>query len=384
MENLNLRNATLVRLRKELHQHPEVSGKEVETAKRITAFLENYPPDEIITGIAKTGIIALYKGKKVGKTVVFRCELDALPIEETNTFDHQSLNKGVSHKCGHDGHMTILCGLAMELHDKRPESGTVILLFQPAEEDGSGAQKVLNDLQFKTIQPDCIFAFHNLPGFSLGQIVVKDNTFSCAVNSIIIRLTGKTAHAGEPEKGLNPALAIAAIISDFNERMQPNIAKKDYCLITPIYISMGKKAYGVSAGQGEIHFTVRCNNNRQMKIIEEELENTVHSIALQQNLKTQINWTQSFKANENHLNSVKRIKEAAQLEEFDLFNKATPFSWGEDFGLFTQHIPGAMFGIGAGKESPALHNPDYDFPDAIIPIGVQMFHQIYKQILNAR
>lgn len=384
MENLNHRRATLVSLRKELHQNPEVSGKEIETAKRINSFLANYPPDEVISEIGKTGVIAIYKGKKTGKTVVFRAELDALPIEEINTFDHQSLTKGVSHKCGHDGHMAILCGLAMELHDNRPESGTVILLFQPAEEDGSGAQKILYDIQFKAIQPDYVFAFHNLPGFPLGQIVVKDNTFSCAVNSIIIQLSGKTAHAGEPENGQNPALAIAAIISDFNERIQPDISRSDYCLITPIYILMGKKAYGVSAGQGEIHFTVRCNSNRQMKIIESQLESSVYSIALQQNLKTQINWTQSFKANENHIDSVMLIKEAAKTNEFDLFIKETPFSWGEDFGLFTQHFPGAMFGIGAGKESPALHNPDYDFPDAIIPIGIQMFHQIYKQILNAR
>ena len=121
MGNLSQRTATLVQLRKELHKHPEVSGKEILTARRIRSFLENYPPDELISAIGKTGIEAIYKGSKVGKTVVFRSELDALPIEEINTFEHKSITKGISHKCGHDGHMSILCGLATQLHKNRPE-----------------------------------------------------------------------------------------------------------------------------------------------------------------------------------------------------------------------------------------------------------------------
>lgn len=173
MENSNQFTDSLVRLRKELHQHPEVSGKEIETSRRILSFLENYQPAELITELGTTGVMAIYKGKKAGKTVLFRCELDALPTEETNDFEHRSLNNGVSHKCGHDGHMAILCGLAAELHQNKPKSGTVVLLFQPAEEDGSGAQKVLLDPKFATIQPDYVFALHNLPGFPRHQIVVK-------------------------------------------------------------------------------------------------------------------------------------------------------------------------------------------------------------------
>lgn len=241
MEILNSKIATLVQLRKELHQFPELSGAEIQTAKRINSFLEKFPPDELINGIGKTGIIAIYNGKKKGKTVLFRAELDALPIEETNTFEHKSNYNGVSHKCGHDGHATILCGLAAALSQNRPESGTVILLFQPAEENGTGAQSVISDSKFKDIKPDFVFALHNLPGFPKNQIVVKNNTFSCAVNSIIIKLNGKTAHAGEPEKGINPAIAIATIISQFNTIIQTNISKNNYCLITPIYINMGKK-----------------------------------------------------------------------------------------------------------------------------------------------
>lgn len=373
----------LTDFRKELHKNPELSGLEFNTSKSIIAFLEQNNPSEILHPIAETGIIAVFKSKNPGPKTLIRCELDALPIQEINTFDHNSTIEGVSHKCGHDGHMAILCGLASLISDFKTLNGTVYLLFQPAEEDGEGAKKILNDPIFKTIKPDFVFALHNLPGFPLGQIVVKENTFSCAVNSMIITLSGKTSHAAEPENGINPALAISEITAVFNEKIQSDIAKDTFCLITPIYINMGSKAYGVSAGFGEIHFTVRSNSNKNMDEIEADLVKVAKEIASKHNLIAEINWTQQFRANENNSEAVKLIKNAAKKNHFDLVEKETPFSWGEDFGLFTEHFPGAMFGLGAGENRPALHNPDYDFPDEIIPAGAKMFYEIIKEIHDA-
>jgi amidohydrolase len=373
----------LIQLRQELHQHPEVSGEEKETAKRVLAFLSNYPPNEIITNLGGEGILALYRGKQEGKSVLFRCELDALPIQEINTFDYKSSYEGVSHKCGHDGHMAILCGMAKTLHENPLEKGTVMLLFQPAEEDGNGAKRVLNDLKFNTIKPDFAFALHNLPGYKKHQIVIKEATFTCAVNSMIIQLEGKTSHAGEPENGTNPALAIAEIIHVFNAKINNNVASNQYCLITPIHITMGEKAYGVSAGYGEVHFTVRSNSNAQMRIIESNLEENVAEIVSKFNLKVKIDWTQSFQANENNIEAVDFIKKAALKKEYTILEKELPFTFGEDFGLFTQHFKGAMLGLGSGENTPSLHNPDYDFPDEIIATGVTLFHQISKEIIDA-
>lgn len=373
----------LIQLRQELHQHPEVSGEEKETAKRVLAFLSNYPPSEIITNLGGEGILAIYRGKQEGKSILFRCELDALPIQEINTFDYKSSYEGVSHKCGHDGHMAILCGMAKTLHENPLEKGTVMLLFQPAEEDGNGAKRVLNDLKFNTIKPDFAFALHNLPGYKKHQIVIKEATFTCAVNSMIIQLEGKTAHAGEPENGTNPALAIAEITQLFNAKINTDVASNQYCLITPIHITMGEKAYGVSAGYGEVHFTVRSNSNAQMRIIESNLEENVAEIASKFNLKVKIDWTQSFQANENNIEAVDFIKKAALKKEYAILEKELPFTFGEDFGLFTQHFKGAMLGLGSGENTPSLHNPDYDFPDEIIATGVTLFHQITKEIIDA-
>lgn len=373
----------LIQLRKELHKHPEISGNEKETANRVLLFLSKYPPNKIITSLGGEGILAIYKGSEKGKTILFRCELDALPIEEINTFNYQSVYSGVSHKCGHDGHMAILCGMAKTLHENPLKKGTVMLLFQPAEEDGNGAKRVLNDANFKEFKPDFVFALHNLPGFKKHQIIVKEDTFTCAVNSMIIKLNGKTSHAGEPENGINPALAIAEIIQVFNSEINTDLTSEKYCLITPIHIEMGEKAYGVSAGYGEVHFTIRSNSNNQMRIIESNLEENVIKITSKYDLKTEISWTQSFEANENSPDAVHFIKKAASISNLSVLERKLPFTFGEDFGLFTQHFKGAMLGIGAGENTPALHNPDYDFPDDIITTGIQLFHQITKAIIDA-
>jgi amidohydrolase len=373
----------LIQLRQELHKYPEVSGNEKETAKRVLDFLLKYKPNEVITNLGGNGILAIYKGNETGKSVLFRCELDALPIQETNTFKYKSSIDGVSHKCGHDGHMSISCGLAKMLHENPLEKGTVMLLFQPAEEDGSGAKAVMEDSKFKNIKPDFAFALHNLPGFPLHQIIVKENAFTCAVNSIIIQLEGKTSHAGEPENGINPALAIAEIIQVFNSKIQAVLSAENYCLITPIHINMGEKAYGISAGYGEVHFTVRSDSNAFMQKTENDLENIVSKIAEKYNLKVNMQWTEKFQANENNKEAVNYIRKLAAKLELSVLEKELPFTFGEDFGLITQHFKGAMFGLGSGESTPSLHNPDYDFPDEIMQTGVSLFYQITKEILDA-
>lgn len=370
----------LIHFRKELHRYPELSCEEFKTSERVEIFLQHYKPDILIKKLGGTGIAAVYEGKHAGKTILIRCELDALPIHEINDFEHRSLKDGVSHKCGHDGHATIICGVAALLHQERPERGRVVLLFQPAEENGKGAAAVLADEKFKAIQPDYVFALHNLPGFSENQIVVKNGSFTSAVNSIVIRLQGKTAHAGEPHKGINPALAIAEVTQQLLQLTVSDIRKDEFCLVTPVYTHMGELAYGVSAGEGEVHFTIRCRDNEQMRLLEATAENIVQNIAQKHQLKSDISWTESFFANQNSEQAVAWIREAAMECNLEVFEAGVPFGWGEDFGLFTEKFEGAMFGLGAGENMPALHNPDYDFPDTIISAGIRIFHTILKKV----
>ena len=206
-------NSEILKLRKELHQNPELSGKEFNTTQRIKKFIEKHNPTNFIENVGGNGFIAVYKFSETGKTITIRCELDALPIEEENGFDYKSNTKGVSHKCGHDGHMAIVAGLIFWIKKQSFKTGKIVLLFQPAEETGKGAFNVMNDDRFRNLNSDYIFALHNIPGESLNNILTMENGFSAEVQSFALCVKGKEAHAAEPENGINPAYGISNIIS---------------------------------------------------------------------------------------------------------------------------------------------------------------------------
>ncbi|MGB0431088.1 MAG: M20/M25/M40 family metallo-hydrolase, partial [Bacteroidia bacterium] len=303
-------------------------------------------------------------------------DTDALPIQEVNTFLHKSKIKGVAHKCGHDGHSTIMCGVAMMLQ-KNALKNKAVLLFQPAEEIGEGAKLVMNHPNFKPLKLDYCYALHNMPAYAKGKIIVKNNAFTAAVASMVLKLNGKSAHAAEPEHGFNPSYAISKILLDSKKLIKPDLNSNEFTLITPTHGMFGDDfAYGTSAFYGELRLTIRAWTNTQLDCIKNALTTLAHKVCNDENIKPQIEWTQEFRANINHNTALKNVISAAQKNNYGVIERPTPFKWGEDFGLFTEHIKGCMFGVGSGADCPALHNPDYDFPDDITPIAAQVFFNI--------
>lgn len=373
IDNLN-------RIRKIFHAHPEVSEYEFETRARILDFLAKESKAQV-RKIGKTGVLATFEGQNEGPSVMIRGDIDALPIEEINTFDYKSKSKGISHMCGHDGHTTILLGLAQMLSEEVITRGKVLLLFQPAEENGTGAEAVLNDNAFKTERLDFVFALHNLPGYDTNVVVARDGEFTANVKSVILKMKGKTAHAAEPEQGINPSLAMAELLTYADNLTHNVLPDPDFFLMTPIHANLGDLAYGISAGYGELHFTIRSWSTDLMEKRSQEIVAVMKDICKKHQLVSDISWTQVFHANINHPDAVEMIRRAAEINNLELTERPYPFRWGEDFGLFTQKYKGAMFGIGAGTTCPALHNPDYDFPDEITPTCISMFHKIILQIL---
>jgi len=363
----------LTQVRQELHSRPELSGKEEETSAYVIDYLSPFQAAQLLKGVGGTGLVATFDSGKPGEHLLFRAELDALPIQESNTFSHRSIYEGVSHKCGHDGHTTVLLGLAHLLADSTDWSGQVSLLFQPAEETGAGAMAMLADEQLASLKVDKAFAFHNLPGYPLGQIIWKEGAFTPSVQSLIIQLRGKTAHAAEPQNGLNPALAIAEILQFAQQLEITDPLRTDFRLLTPVYLSMGEKAYGVSAGAGEVHLTLRAWTQAQMEHLTTIFLGQVKSIADQAGLQLDFSWTDTFKANFNAELLVTQLRESIHRHHLSDQMMEQPLTWGEDFGAFGVLCPTAMFGIGAGEDRPALHHPDYDFPDEIIPTALQVF-----------
>lgn len=370
----------LTNFRKKLHQFPELSDNEQLTAQSVVNELKLCNPTTILSKLGGNGVAAIFKGDLEGETLLFRAELDALPIQEENTFEHTSNYPGISHKCGHDGHATILIGLARMLKNNPPLKGEVILLFQPAEENGNGAKAVLADEKFKSIIPDFVFSLHNVPDFEKGAIIVKNNSFTPSVTSLKITLKGKTSHAAEPENGINPDIALQELIVAIKGLADNNLDNETFTVVTTVYATLGSEDYGISADYAELHFTIRCWTAKQLKNLKEICANLVQVISKKHQLKYSMDWIYEFDSNNNDDKAVEYIIKAAASNSFNIIKKQTPFKWGEDFGTFTQQYKGAMFGLGAGKQTPALHNPDYDFPDEITSYGIQMFYAIIKLI----
>ena len=369
-------------LRKELHRYPELSGQETETAGRIKKFIEKHHNTKIIENIGGNGLAVIHEFSNSGPTIVIRCELDALPIEEVNDFEHRSLNNGISHKCGHDGHMAIVAGLIFWLKEQDFKHGKVVLLFQPAEETGTGAPDVLNEARFRELNPDYIVALHNIPRQPLHSIITLNGNFSSTVQSVAIQLKGKESHSAEPEHGVNPALCIAELIQKFDTLNNNDPAKEDFRLCVPIYSSMGVKSYGISAGFGEIHYTLRTKSIEKMERLKQDVDSILLEVCPKYKLPHTAKWFDYFPAvvNDGFCNQV--IIETAKACNYDVIKKSTPFKFGEDFGWFSEKYKAAMFGIGAGIQSPALHQANYDFPDEIIETGMTMFKGIIKRILT--
>ena len=369
-------------LRKELHRYPELSGQESETAGRIKKFIEKHDNTKIIENIGGNGLAVIYEFSNNGPNIVIRCELDALPIEEVNDFEHRSLNSGISHKCGHDGHMAIVAGLVFWLKEQDFKKGKIILLFQPAEETGTGAPDVLNDNRFSELNPDYMFALHNIPSQPLHSIITLNGNFSSTVQSVAIQLKGKESHSAEPEHGVNPALCIAELIQKLDKLNNNDPAKEDFRLCVPIYSSMGVKSYGISAGFGEIHYTLRTKSKEEMERLMQDLEHILLEVCPKYNLPHTAKWFDFFPTvvNDEICNQI--VMETAKACNYDIIKKNTPYKFGEDFGWFSEKYKAAMFGIGAGLQSPALHQTNYDFPDEILETGMTMFKGFIKRILT--
>lgn len=366
--------------RRDLHAHPKVSGDEQETQWRIQTFLKSQGLEQF-GEVGKFGTLYRFDFGP-GPHILVRVDIDALAIQEVNDFPHRSVYDGFSHKCGHDGHTAIGAGLVISLHQFPLNKGKVTVLFQPAEENGEGARGILDDPAFNIDEYDYTVALHNIPGEPMHQMLWKYDGFTPAVQSLTIRLDGRTAHAAQPLTGENPSYAIAEIIAKAKSIEQTDEKHPDYRLITPIYTHIGSQDYGISAGHGEVHLTIRSWTQEDMEFTTAEFLDEVKSIAEAHKLKVTTSFLAVFAANKNHPTVVDAVKRSASALGISTQQKTEPFPWGEDFGLFTQHIPGAMFGLGSGVDTPALHNPDYDYPDEITETGVNLFLGAVKELIG--
>ena len=369
-------------LRRHLHRHAELSGQEVDTQALIRDFiLRHAPAAETVTDLGGTGLAFCYPGLLAGPTVMFRAELDALPIPEASPMEHRSLKPGVSHKCGHDGHMAILAGLGMLLHRQPPRRGRVVLLFQPAEETGEGASRILLDPKFEGLSPDLVFALHNIPGHRAGKILVKSGAFTCASVGMRVGLFGSSAHASHPELGVSPAKAMCDIMRRL-PTLPPATETEGFSLVTLVHACLGEEAFGTAPGNARILATLRAEKNEDLERLKDRAFETARRCAQAHRLEWAVDWQEYFAAGVNDTAAAQTIAQAAAESGLDVAWLTEPFRWSEDFGQFSSKTQGAMFALGAGEGAAPLHSPDYDFPEALIEPGLKVFWNIVDRLLN--
>lgn len=371
----------LIRLRHELHRNPELSGQERATGKRLRFYLNKYRPNELHTGIAGEGMAAVYYGSEPGPTILIRCDLDALPIQEINNKPHRSTVNGVAHACGHDGHMVMVSGLASLLKANPLKRGRVILFYQPEEENGKGAVKSIKRLKELNIFPDFAFALHNMPKYPMGSLVLAKHTFAAASKGVIIKLIGKNSHAAFPEKGINPALAIAEITQKLSSLAHLENFK-DFVLLTIIHIRLGDVAFGTSPGFGELMLTLRSFDNDDMKTLAAKTIETARGIGVSHGLVVETSITDDYPAAVNHPELKLLVTALANKRNREIITLNEPNRWSDDFANFTQQVPSIIFGLGVGEHVADLHSPDYDFPDEAIEHGMQIFDDIISNYLR--
>lgn len=372
----------LTAFRRELHAMPEVSGAEVETARKIVAALKPLAPDRLVTGLGGHGVAAVFHGTADGPTLLFRAELDALPITELSEIPHRSRIAGKGHLCGHDGHMTTILAVGRALSRRKPRRGRVVLLFQPAEETGAGAAAVIADPKFADIAPDYAFSLHNMPGIPLGHVTLDAGVANCASRGIRIALTGHTSHASSPEQGISPVPAVAHLMPALTAFSHATHRERDYRLVTITHASVGEKAFGIAPGEGEIWATLRTQTDATMAALCADAEALVAATAAANRLRHAIGYDDIFLHCENHPEAIAILRSAFDAEGIPHAQGDPPSRGSEDFGRFGHTAKSAMFLLGSGVDTAKLHTPTFDYPDDLIPIGARVFLRVVDDMLG--
>jgi amidohydrolase len=370
----------LTAFRHALHRAPELSGAEAATARTIRAALEATAPDMLLEGLGGHGVAACYDGTGPGPTIVLRCELDALPIPEQPGRAHGSTIQGHAHLCGHDGHMTILVGVAQHLGAVRPARGRVVLLFQPAEETGAGGPAIAADPRFAALRPDMAFAMHNMPGLPLGSIAVAPGPAACASVGLEVTIHGRTAHAAQPETALSPAPVISALLDWVTGFPAAPQIGPDFRLATLCHASIGAPAFGIAPGDGRALVALRTARDNTMAALETECRAVVDHAAASAGVTIRYARHEAFPATINAPDIAAIVARAAKGLGLPHAPFALPMRPSEDFGALSSLCPIALFFLGAGEETAPLHDPRYDFPDDLSATAIALWMAIIAQV----
>lgn len=365
MNTDNLRRIT--DLRHALHRRPNLSMQEQETVSVLQAFLRSHTTLELCD---RDGwFYAVKRGRSEEHPVAFRADMDALPMAEGIDLPYGSVHPGISHKCGHDGHMAALCGLALEL-ERLEVPDTVYLLFQPGEETGQGAIRCKTLIAEKGIKE--IYAFHNRSGYPENSLIYRRGLTQPASEGLRMVFHGRASHASAPEEGRNPAAVIAEAVLYAQEMVKEYHQPGQMTLCTVVGMHCGEGDFGISPGEGSVSFTLRSECETIMKEMEQRLICHAKALAEGSGLSMDHEICDAFPETRNHDTAIQRVLEQAERLQLPTIEMKDCWRASEDFGHYLKECAGAMFYIGNGKDYPPLHTAEYDFNDRILETAVDM------------
>ena len=376
----------LTGIRRDLHAHPELSFQESRTSGLVADHLRKWGI-ETHTGIAKTGVVGVVKGRKNGgKAVALRADMDCLPMHEQNNFSHRSQHEGRMHACGHDGHTTMLLGAARYLAETRNFDGTAYLVFQPAEEGGGGGQIMVNEGLFDRFPAQEVYALHNWPGLPPGQMAVRAGPVMAATDEVQITVRGRGGHGAMPHLAVDPVVASAQIITALQTIASRNVEPIDAVVVSICSMQTSQLgAFNVVPDFVKLVGTVRTFRPATRDLAEKRLKEIVTKVAEAMGASAEIQYTRGYPAT---VNSAREAQFAAHVGErvFGKGNVVTehePTMGGEDFSYMLQARPGAyvFLGQGGGPNNCFLHNPGYDFNDEVIPLGAGYLAALVEESL---
>jgi hippurate hydrolase len=368
-------------VRRDIHAHPELCFEEVRTADLVARTLHNWGI-EVHTGLGKTGVVGVIRGRPGRRAIGLRADMDALPIQELNTFAHASRNAGKMHACGHDGHTAMLLGAARYLAETRAFNGTVNFIFQPGEEGVGGALAMLKDGLFERFPCNAIYAIHNRPGLEVGKYAICPGPSAAGGAFFDIEVTGRGAHGARPEASVDPVLAACHITTALQSIVARNVPPSDTAVLSVTRV-VGGDAYNVIPQTATISGTARAFRPETMKLIEEGMKRVAEGVAAGFGAAASLDFRVIFAPLINQKVQTDAIADtAAELVGEAAVDRAKPPGMGsEDFSFMMEQVPGAYIQIGNGKESGQLHNPHYDFNDAATPYGAALFARLVEREL---
>ncbi|ABQ36615.1 MULTISPECIES: M20 aminoacylase family protein [Bradyrhizobium] len=366
--------------RRDFHQHPELLYEVHRTAARVAELLTSFGVDEVVTGIGRTGVVGVIRGREPSPRVIgLRADMDALPLQEVSDIPHKSTIPGRMHACGHDGHTAMLLGAARYLAETRNFAGTAVVIFQPAEEGGAGGRAMVDDGLMERFGIEEVYGLHNAPGLPLGAVSTRVGAVMAAADTFEVRLKGLGGHAARPNKCVDPIIAGAQIVTALQTIVARNVDPVESAVLSITRFHAGTSADNIIPQTAIIGGTVRTLDEEVRRLMDKRFKDLVAAMASGMGVEVEIDYEWGYPVVVNHAEQTAFAAKVARdvVGPDQVKTDMPPRLGGEDFAYMLQARPGAFVFMGIG-DGAGVHHPEYDFNDDVIPHGISYWAKLVE------